>query len=111
MHNMSKLQVFSHGFFQDILTLMKVLGRETITKTDIQSYLKERLKEIKESQSGMPIEPKPVDFTKMRVSEKYEIFKQKNPDSNMTIEEFIKEIRAGKVPCKGCGKKDKAKKT
>ena len=30
-----------------------------------------------------------------------------NPDSNMTIDEFIKEIRAGRVPCKGCKDKEK----
>lgn len=40
---MSKLEVFSHGLFQDILTLMSVLKKDTIKKTEIKGYLKEKL--------------------------------------------------------------------
>lgn len=87
MKDCSKLQVFSRGFLQDALTLMKMMEQEGITRQDIEHYIKK---------------PKPVDFTKMPISEKYKIFRKKNPNSNMTIEEFIKEIRAGRAPCKGC---------
>ena len=50
------------------------------------------------------------DLAKMPVSKKYEIFKEKNPDSDMTIEEFIKELRAGRVPCRSCKDEKKLQK-
>lgn len=109
MKDLSKLQVFTRGFLQDTLTLMAVMHSEEITKEDIKRYIKEHKKSEEKKQFSKPVEnPKPIDFTRMRVSEKYKIFKEKNPDSNMTIEEFITEIRAGRVPCKGCRDKEKA---
>ena len=40
MKDLSKLEVFSHGFLQDALTLMKVMKRENLTEDDICEYLK-----------------------------------------------------------------------
>lgn len=39
MEGMPHLDAFSHGFFQDILTLMEVLEKSTITKEEIEGYL------------------------------------------------------------------------
>lgn len=39
MKDFSKLQVFSHGFLQDALTLMKVMERESLGQDDIREYL------------------------------------------------------------------------
>lgn len=110
MLDISKLKVFPRGFFQDILSAMLTLNVDTFSKKDIESIivgkLDERNKEITEAAKAQKVEIKQSP-TNMPVSKKYEIFKQKNPDSKMTIEEFIAEIRAGKVPCKNCNDKEK----
>lgn len=67
-----------------------------VTVEEIDEYLANPLEaRVQEKVEG-------VDFTKMPVSKKYEIFQERDPDSKMTIEEFIEELRAGKVPCKNC---------
>lgn len=40
MKDCSKLQVFSRGFLQDALTLMKMMDTEGITKKHLQRYIK-----------------------------------------------------------------------
>ena len=50
------LQVFSHGLFQDILTLMTVLETEELTKNDVERYRDQLLnrakKGVKKGTSG-----------------------------------------------------------
>lgn len=108
--NISNLKAFSRGFFQDILTVMIVLDLDNLSRKDIESIIaakiKEKNKEVAKMQKAQQIEIK-ENFTNMPVSKKYEIFKQKNPDSKMTIEAFIAELRAGRTPCKNCNDKEK----
>ena len=96
MKDLSYLQVFGS---KTLRTVKRILEKG-FTVEDIDAYL---------SESRNPIFEK-EDFAKMPVSKKYEIFKERNPDSNMTIEEFIKEIRAGRVPCGNCKDKKKLQK-
>ena len=108
--DISNLKVFSHGFFQDILTVMVVLDTDSLSKELIESIILEKINERNKELAGVEKVQKSEikqNFTKMPVSKKYEIFKQKNPDSNMTIDEFIKELKASKSPCKGCEDKEK----
>ena len=52
MKDFSKLQVFSHGFLQDALTLMKVMERESLGQDDIREYLACLFNEVKKKESG-----------------------------------------------------------
>ena len=47
MKDCSKLQVFSHGFLQDALTLIKVMDKEGLTKEGIYSCIKQRLEDAR----------------------------------------------------------------
>jgi len=58
MNNISKLQVFSHGFLQDALTLMKVMERENLTPDDIREYLACLFNEVKKKESGESLKHK-----------------------------------------------------
>lgn len=56
----SKLEVFSRGFLQDALTLMKRMDEEGITRKDIKHYIKGPKKSGGRRQFGKPIgTPKP----------------------------------------------------
>jgi len=46
--DISKLDTFSFGFFQDIKTLMDTLGKDTISRQEIGEYISERIKNRKE---------------------------------------------------------------
>lgn len=62
MKDLSKLEVFSRGFLQDALTLMKVMESEGITRTNIKKYIKN---ESQRRQFGKPVgEPKPFSEKK-----------------------------------------------
>lgn len=65
MKDCSKLQVFSNGFLQDSLTLMKMMEREGITQEDIKLYIKVPKKSGKRRQFGKPVgNPKPFSEKK-----------------------------------------------
>jgi len=65
MKNVSKLEVFSRGFLQDALTLMKMMDMEGITKSDIKRYIKVPKKSGKRKQFGTPLgNPKPLNKKK-----------------------------------------------
>ena len=67
MKNCSKLQVFSRGFLQDALTLMKMMDTEGITKGDIKGYIKGPKKSGERKQFGTPVgKPKPFSKKKKR---------------------------------------------
>lgn len=55
MKDRSKLEVFSRGFLQDALTLMKVMEEEEITQKDIKRYIKGPKKSGKRNQFGTPV--------------------------------------------------------
>ena len=38
--NAAKLTAFSHGFFQDIKSLMDTLGKDSIDRKEIEEYIK-----------------------------------------------------------------------
>ena len=46
------LQVFGHGLFQDILTLMNVLDTEELTKQDVERYRDQLLNRAKKGKTG-----------------------------------------------------------
>jgi len=110
MMDISKIKLFPRGFFQDILTIMTVLDVDNFSREDIETIIgakiKEQNKEIIEMEKAQKDGIK-QGFTNIPVSKKYEIFKQKNPDSKMTIEKFMAELRAGRSPCKNCNDKEK----
>ena len=70
MKDYSKLQVFSRGFLQDVLTFMKMMDMEGITREDVKRYIKkDKGKELKKSgkrkQFGKPVgNPKPFSEKK-----------------------------------------------
>jgi DNA-binding transcriptional MerR regulator len=88
MKDLSYLQVFGSKTLRSVKRILE----KGFTLEDIDAYLTENKDPTFEQE----------DFSKMPVSKKYEIFKERNPSSDMTIEEFIKEIRAGRVPCGNC---------
>lgn len=47
--HISDLDAFSHGFFQDILTLMKELGKDNLTKEEVDKFLGDKLTEGRKS--------------------------------------------------------------
>ncbi len=51
-----KVDVFPHGFFQDIKNLMDTLGKDSINKKEVEEYIKEALPQ-----------PKPINKTKTRI--------------------------------------------
>ena len=106
MRNWKRFEVFGYGLMKDALNLMDMMEEEDVSKAELETFLSDQYHKIPSSNKPKT-KTKAVDFTKMPVSKKYKIFKEKNPDSNMTIEEFIKELRAGKSPCKGCNDKKK----
>jgi len=58
MKDLSKLQVFSRGFLQDALTLMKVMERENLTQEDIREYLACLFNgKVKKKDSGESLKP------------------------------------------------------
>ena len=63
MKDCSKLQVFSRGFLQDALTLMKMMQEEGITSKDIKRYIKGKGRR----QFGKPVgNPKPLSEKRRR---------------------------------------------
>lgn len=65
MKDCSKLQVFSRGFLQDALTLIKMMDEEKITREDIKRYIKGPKKSGKRKQFGTPVgNPKPLSKKK-----------------------------------------------
>ncbi len=91
MKDFTKLEVFSSNFLQDVLTLMKVMDKEGITKEDFQSYM-EKLKSEMRGKDALSVRKK--SGKRIQYGEA-----QGNP----------RPFEDRNKPCKGC--KDKEKET
>lgn len=84
-NDIAKLDTFSHGFFQDILTMMKVLDIESLTKNEINGIIGYKIKQEK------------------RIQEK--INQQKENTLNRKKKLMKKmgwELKENRKPCNGC---------
>ena len=58
--NAAKLNAFSHGFFQDIKSLMDTLGKDSIDREEVEEYIKEALSKPKIAKPRIKLAGKPV---------------------------------------------------